>query len=88
MKGREGQVGTHHRRGEDSRGHERDAQKSSLASSLRARFMPTGAAGGDAAAGDTGDGTCSLCWIASSSTVLLSHAMRESGGGSQLYVHT
>lgn len=58
-------------------------------SSLRARFMPTGgAAGGEAAAGESDEGSCSLCWMASSSTVLLSHAMRESGGGSQLYVHT
>lgn len=51
--------------------------------------MPTGgAAGGEAAAGESDEGSCSLCWMASSSTVLLSHAMRESGGGSQLYVHT
>lgn len=68
-------------------------QNMSVVSSLRPRFMPTGAEGTAAAAaaagGETvGEGTCSHSWMASRSIVLLLHAMRESGGGSQLYVHT
>ena len=70
-------------------------QNMSVVSSLRPRFMPTGAEGTAAAAaaaaagGETvGEGTCSHSWMASRSIVLLLHAKRESGGGSQLYVHT